>query len=226
MIVIKVKPLLYGPWVHSGYISVENLVEHVTETIYAAYKCSGRRQAIGLRLLGVSSQPFFLVESLRSSAVSTAEFQEGHLESKASYRYDTHHVMDVMLLFATVCSLHISKEKVSKYCYSLFSTWTLCHETSSSYSTRCKIRPCHTPITLSARTSTPLPPSTPPPQSLGLVVDSTPHTSVSFQYFTKSSTQQTCHCHHFPFLPAIPYAKRRLASLPETQPRPPPPPPL
>ena len=148
------------------------------------------------------------------------------MESKASYRCDTHHVIDIMLLFATVCSLQISKEKVPKYCYSLFFTWTLCHVTSSSYSTRRKIRPCHTPITLSAHTSTPSPPSTPPPQSLGLVVNSTPHTSVSFQYFTKRSTQQTCYCHHYPFPPAIPYAKRRLVSLPETQPRPPPPPPL
>ena len=60
--------------VFTRYILVRNLVEYVTEKIYAAYKCSGRRQAIGLRLLGVSSRPLFLVESLRSFAVSTAEF--------------------------------------------------------------------------------------------------------------------------------------------------------
>ena len=67
------------------------------------------QQAIGLRLLGVSSQPLFLVESLRSFAASIAEFLGEYLKSKASYRYDTHHVMDVMLLFVTVCSLQISK---------------------------------------------------------------------------------------------------------------------
>lgn len=43
------------------------------------------------------------------------------MESKASYRYDTYHVMDLMLLFATVCSLHISKKKYSNIAMPSFS---------------------------------------------------------------------------------------------------------